>query len=338
MDSMWETLQEFVVDYCDYLPDSIPELDKFPTPNEFLNNYVLTNLPFVVRCDESQHFPAVLLWKDPKYMRKKMAERKVTVAVTPDGRADSIVDDLFMIPEERTMLFDKFYDELHMRDINQVYYLQKQNNNLIEEFSPLVDDVASHIPWVTEAFIHKDHYENIYCVITGQKKFYLYPPVSVAWMPYQKFKKFQWYYEGVHGREGKWHMKDLNEEVKWILPSHQPQTRNQFKMLLNTKSYVVDVCPGDVLYLPAMWFHEVHQTDKCIAVNYWYDMKFDMKYPFLKLLDKLCRLRTPRRDASVDKQIELEDSLLSDLHEKQKKLIKEELKLNRKFGGRVPKQ
>ncbi|CAL1265049.1 unnamed protein product [Larinioides sclopetarius] len=95
-------------------------------------------------------------------MRKKMAERKVTVAVTPDGRADSIVDDLFMIPEERTMLFDKFYDELHMRDINQVYYLQKQNNNLIEEFSPLVDDVASHIPWVTEAFSERPDAANIW--------------------------------------------------------------------------------------------------------------------------------------------------------------------------------
>ncbi|GBL91835.1 JmjC domain-containing protein 7 [Araneus ventricosus] len=152
MDGMWETIQEFVVDYCEYLPESIPELSKSPTSSEFLSDYVLTNLPFVVRCAYLDRFPAVDLWQDRRYLRTMMDKKMVTVAVTPDGRADSIVDNRFMIPEERTMLFDKFLDEFHMPDLCQVYYLQKQNNNLIEEFSPLVRDVVSHVPWATEAF------------------------------------------------------------------------------------------------------------------------------------------------------------------------------------------
>ncbi|GBL91831.1 hypothetical protein AVEN_172755-1 [Araneus ventricosus] len=60
-------------------------------------------------------------------------------------------------------------------------------------------------------------------------------------------------------------MKDLNEEVEWILPSHQPETPEQFTMFHNTKSFVVDLYPGDSLYIPALWFHEVHQSDRCIA-------------------------------------------------------------------------
>ena len=40
----------------------------------------------------------------------------------------------------------------------------------------------------------------------------------------------------------------------------------------------VIVEPGDMLYLPAMWHHQVEQIDDenglCIAVNYWYDMTF----------------------------------------------------------------
>lgn len=36
--------------------------------------------------------------------------------------------------------------------------------------------------------------------------------------------------------------------------------------------------PGEVLYLPSLWFHSVFQTPNaeglCVAVNYWYDMDF----------------------------------------------------------------
>lgn len=37
--------------------------------------------------------------------------------------------------------------------------------------------------------------------------------------------------------------------------------------------------PGELLYLPAMWYHQVEQESdyegKCIAVNWWYDMGFE---------------------------------------------------------------
>lgn len=33
-----------------------------------------------------------------------------------------------------------------------------------------------------------------------------------------------------------------------------------------------------MLYLPAMWYHDVAQTDGTISVNYWYDMDFGANY------------------------------------------------------------
>lgn len=38
--------------------------------------------------------------------------------------------------------------------------------------------------------MHKDHYENIYCVVSGYKDFILHPPTDLAWIPYGKFYSF----------------------------------------------------------------------------------------------------------------------------------------------------
>jgi jumonji domain-containing protein 7 len=31
---------------------------------------------------------------------------------------------------------------------------------------------------------------------------------------------------------------------------------------------------GDMLYLPALWYHRVTQSEETISVNYWYDFNF----------------------------------------------------------------
>lgn len=52
--------------------------------------------------------------------------------------------------------------------------------------------------------------------------------------------------------------------------------------------YQVRLNKGDCLYLPSLWFHHVTQSHGCIAVNYWYDMEFDIKYCYFRMLEKLC--------------------------------------------------
>lgn len=36
--------------------------------------------------------------------------------------------------------------------------------------------------------MHKDPYENIYCVISGEKEFTLHPPTDLPWIPYEKYQ------------------------------------------------------------------------------------------------------------------------------------------------------
>lgn len=49
---------------------------------------------------------------------------------------------------------------------------------------------------------------------------------------------------------------------------------------------------GDLLYLPAMWYHYVQQDEldqeAVIAVNCWVDMEFNAQFAWLKLLERLC--------------------------------------------------
>ena len=38
-----------------------------------------------------------------------------------------------------------------------------------------------------EKSVHKDPYENIYCVISGEKEFTIHPPTDLPWIPYKKY-------------------------------------------------------------------------------------------------------------------------------------------------------
>ena len=77
----------------------------------------------------------------------------MTVTVTPNGYADAVTDGKFVMPEERRMTISKFLDILDKpSSANGVFYIQKQNSNLTDEFSILLKDVDADIPWGTEAF------------------------------------------------------------------------------------------------------------------------------------------------------------------------------------------
>lgn len=54
-----------------------------------------------------------------------------------------------------------------------------------------------------------------------------------------------------------------------------------------------EVAAGEVLYLPAGWWHHVSQRSDgdgpVIAINYWYDMAFDVKSAMVSLVEGIAR-------------------------------------------------
>lgn len=89
-----------------------------------------------------------------------------------------------------------------------ISYIQRQNSNLNCDFPELVDDLDySLLSFATDAFnkqpdavnfwmgdaravtsMHKDPYENMYCVISGFKDFILIPPTDVHLVPRQMYQ------------------------------------------------------------------------------------------------------------------------------------------------------
>ena len=125
--------------------------------------------------------------------------------------------------------------------------------------------------------LHKDPYENIYAVVTGQKRFRLLPPTS------QPFLHEQLYKQAVYNKGEEWEVKPLDEDsIPWIPVDLGDMDLKKFPKLQHVRPITVTVSAGELLYLPALWYHQVEQEDdqvgRCIAVNYWYDSPLFLQY------------------------------------------------------------
>ncbi|KZF26590.1 putative pla2g4b [Xylona heveae TC161] len=299
-----DALAELIENYHELNASTIDELHNEPSPLEFMH-YVALNRPFVVRGATSR-WTATRKW-NAAYLREIMRGQMVNVAITPLGNADSPVqitsgdreDTLFVKPLEVQEAFEDVLEyiskqELEQRD-GEIKYAQTQNDNLRGEYTPLASDVQD-IPWVRIALekdpeainfwlgnsrsvtaLHKDNFENIYCQVIGQKHFVLMPPIE---MPCVREKELPGATYAQNPESGKLEIK-LDEESNTVpFPTWDPDVPERSTTAFSKLSRPLRVTlnAGDMLYLPAMWYHKVSQSCSdeglCCAVNYWYDMEF----------------------------------------------------------------
>jgi hypothetical protein len=95
--------------------------------------------------------------------------------------------------------------------------------------------------------LHYDTRDNLHVLMQGYKRFLLFPPEQSSFMypcPEQEIR----------------HLSEIDvEEVDW-------QT---FPMFRRARGLRCVLGPGDVLYLPKNWWHQVHLWAPSIAVNFW---------------------------------------------------------------------
>mmetsp|Transcript_14 Transcript_14/g.20 ORF Transcript_14/g.20 Transcript_14/m.20 type:complete len:402 (-) Transcript_14:1317-2522(-) len=198
-----------------------------------------------------------------------------------------------------------------VEDTSAVFYYSRQNDCLRKEVEPLASLFPEHIPFASEAFnarpdavnlwigdersvssMHKDHYENIFCVSSGQKVFTVCPPADSLFLEETEFPSgtfrqtdSNWVVDVQTKSDAESDTEDI-ERVRWIeadvervMEPESSQSRQEylgkFPLLQYTHPVRVYVESGDMLYLPALWYHRVTQTCETVAVNYWYDMRFD---------------------------------------------------------------
>ena len=305
-----DRLREAIIEARDlYIGYSVAEIrSEDIEPLAFFRDYVALSRPCVIK-GIARDWPALTKWRTNEYLSEKLKDQPISVAFTPNGRADAVhVDEKtgqswFVIPETRQITFDEFVQKLRDSEGgSEVPYCQLQNDSLRTEFDSLRSDVPDHIPFASRAFgklpevvnmwignsksstsFHKDHYENVYCVISGRKHFSLLPPHEGHRLHMQSFPtaSFKCSEEGAYdivpdGHSVKWSALDLEAEKN---------REGDFQRYFDSSWPKVLECTveaGDLLYLPACWHHYVSQScddeGRCIAVNYWYDMTFGPSY------------------------------------------------------------
>ncbi|CAH3946894.1 unnamed protein product [Pieris brassicae] len=276
---------------------------------QFHRDYVSKNIPVVIK-GGCLKWSATQKWNS-QYFRQVIPNKLITLAITPNGYADGITKDktgieCFVMPCEVQTSMSHFLDMLENKRENYIPYIQRQNSNLTEDFKELFSDVEHEIDFASKAFnkkpdavnfwmgdsraitsMHKDPYENIYCVIDGYKDFILIPPTDLPYVPYKKYKQAMFKYN-----DG-WDIEMIDSvELPWIcIDPLKPDFLN-YPQFSKAHRYTIRINKGDCLYLPSLWFHHVSQSHGCVAVNYWYDMEFDIKYCYFKMLEKLCESQT----------------------------------------------
>ena len=278
------------------------------TPLAFYREYVAPRKPCIIT-GALESWPAFHLW-DADLLKQRMQDTPVTVAATPNGRADALTEvspgELrFMRPEERTMPFTTFADALTSPSSDTVLYAQKQNNSFAEEYTPLHRDVHDNVRafgeevfgcptdaanfWMggdtTVSSMHRDHYENLYSVIRGTKKFTLVAPWEASLIPYTPQAEGVWR-RGGEG-EGVWEVDRLDTTVRWVgLDPNSETAAEEHPAWGSANPLRIEVRAGETLYLPSLWFHEVGQygndDNLTIAVNYWYDIQYSTNFYLLE--------------------------------------------------------
>lgn len=184
----------------------------------------------------------------------------------------------------------------------QIVYLSAQDDCLRKEFPFLLPDIDARLDiggvafgndpdainlWVgtgaSTSTLHKDPYENLYAVVTGCKVFTLLPPGDAPWLPERSVPAGQYRRRA----DGTWYVAQGEESgghVSWIDVGVLGSCAEGGNWPAHTHPVTVHVRAGEVLYLPAGWYHQVTQVGPTIAVNYWHDMAFGPAYGLQSLL------------------------------------------------------
>lgn len=180
--------------------------------------------------------------------------------------------------------------------------------------------IDKSIPKGTSSGLHHDHSDNLYIVVSGCKRFTLFSPFD-AYKLYTVGKIFKIYGNGVIDYEVNEFAPDWNhinddgslkeeqetQQIKKIIEDLDPPnfskippillhlnelsesqmdklvkfSKSNFPDLISLENYKIWLKSGDMLYLPAGWFHEVLSFGKedentenkeniHIALNYWF--------------------------------------------------------------------
>ncbi|KAI4284848.1 MAG: hypothetical protein L6R38_001113 [Xanthoria sp. 2 TBL-2021] len=275
-----DAIVELLTSYHELNGSHVDELETAPSPLLFMQ-YIAKNRPFVLRGGAAS-WPATSLW-DPGYLGMKMGNSSVKVAITPSGSGLSVEepfdDFLTHIRQQEVgeissteVKYSQARSRSRRRTLDErIAADNSEDDNLHGEYFQLYSDVPDDVSWATECLgaipdainvwigngqsitaLHKDNYENIYCQIRGKKRFVLLPSVETPCV------NIRFLPQAVYTRPGSDSSLALSpespsEDIPWPVWDPDRPGKGQTRYSCLSKPLHVELGPGDMLYLPALW-------------------------------------------------------------------------------------
>lgn len=146
--------------------------------------------------------------------------------------------------------------------------------------------------------MHQDNYENLYLVTSGTKVFWLTPPSAISCLYEAKYAPATY---AITENGEKWTIKRTDKEddskqtktnnsttsVPWIpidLSLSDQEVLERWPRFKNSGMKEVHVGKNEMLYLPSLWYHGATQVEETVAINCWWDMKFDHRWCYQQYL------------------------------------------------------
>ncbi|KAF5116539.1 hypothetical protein DS838_001993 [Geotrichum bryndzae] len=277
-------------------PAELSVHDQLPTALEFAQ-LVYRNVPVkfsgaaAAGASNNPWATAAERWgQHPTYLRDTLAKTTLAVAETPLGNADAPLD-------------GRYFVQPHSQD-----------NNFPREFPALSTDAPHSLAFADAALgappaavnlwlgrdletvsrLHNDNYENIYVQVSGTKELFLVPPGD-AYALDERFLIPASYDADMNL------VVDAAASHKVLFPTvdpNDPATHNDI-FRRHALVYRVVLEPGDMLYMPALWYHQVGVVSvgaangTNVSLNYWYNPAPSsglwMKWDYVRLTALLLR-------------------------------------------------
>jgi jumonji domain-containing protein 7 len=229
-----DILSALLSSHHDALPTSIERIDaRTLSPSEFSRRFVCASLP-VILTHATDDWKAHTLWQNEAgFLSGDTGDSSVTLAVTPDGRADSsdidIADGALRLPLEISVSLRDAVKILRDPKKCGISYLSAQNDVLrrdlpilaaaarsgvgdngdgndgssvgvLESFASVLGPIEAVNIWAsgireTTSQWHRDHYDNFHTIITGEKIFKLLPPSGVLILQKRLVTTRRWSHE-----------------------------------------------------------------------------------------------------------------------------------------------
>ncbi|HEX7782181.1 MAG TPA: cupin-like domain-containing protein [Sphingobium sp.] len=230
----------------------IPRMRDLPG-KDFLDHFYAPGRPVVME-GAIADWPALSRWT-PDYLRKTVGSAPVECQVGRNANPDY---ELHKDTHKQTMPFDRFMDLIAPGGAANDAYITAYNSGAnAAAFAPLFADVRPITPYLTPANgmlwvgpagtftpLHFDLTNNLLVQAVGVKRLHLVPPSETRYLAHNRHV-----FSDVHDITSPDHL------------ARHPDARN-------ARRFEVELRPGDMLYIPVGWWHQVLSLEFSVMLTY----------------------------------------------------------------------